>query len=268
MPELPDVETWKRYVDATSLHRKIASVELDAPRMLRGVTAGALRTALQGSAFSRTSRHGKFLFVEVSGRNWLVLHFGMTGHLRYHKQEGGEQDGDGPGEARLRVRFAGGYRLDGLWPRRLGRIGLAKSPAVFVRQEGLGIDALDPALDVGAFSPMLSDRRGALKSALMDQRFIAGIGNVYSDEMLFQARLHPRLAARGLDADQSRELHRALRHVLNLAIERQAQPDRLPRSWLLRHRAEGDRCPRCGAAVTQVRIAGRTACLCPSCQKP
>ena len=263
MPELPDVETWKRYVDATALHQKIAAVDVDAPRMLRGLTAEALRTALEGSAFAATGRHGKFLFVQVSAGDWLMLHFGMTGRLRYHKQ-----DGDRRGEARLRVRFAGGYRLDGLWPRRLGRIGLVKSPGAFVREEGLGIDALDPALDVGTFSAMLKDRRGSVKSALMDQRFIAGIGNVYSDEMLFQAGLHPRLAARGLDADRSRELHRALRHVLRLAIERQAEPDRLPRSWLLGHRHEGARCPRCGETVKQVKITGRTARLCPACQKP
>ena len=260
MPELPDVETWRRYVAATALHQEVAAVEIDAPRMLKGVTPDRLKAALEGRAFTTTARHGKFMFAALSEGGWLLLHFGMTGYLKYLKDPDGALTG-----ARLVLRFANGYHLAGFWPRRLGRIGLADDPAAFAAAEGLGPDAL--ALDQAAFAEMLAGRRGTVKAALMDQGFIAGVGNVYSDEILFQARIDPWAGPRKLDAGQTRALHRAMVHVLELAIERQADPERLPRSWLLPHRHEGARCPRCGGTVAQIKASGRTAWLCPACQR-
>lgn len=261
MPELPDVETFRRYVEATALHQKIVTAEVHAPRMLKGVSAARLAGALEGSAFASTARHGKYLFVALGRGGWLLMHFGMTGQLKYRKDGGEALAG-----ARLVVRFANGYCLAGFWTRRLGRIGLVEEPAGFVEAEGLGPDALDSRLDRAAFRKMLGGRRGMVKSALMDQGFIAGIGNIYSDEILFQAGIHPKAAARALDDDRANTLHRALRHVLRLAIERQADPERLPRSWLLPHRREGERCPRCGGAVDQLKVSGRSAYFCPDCQ--
>lgn len=86
MPELPDVETLKRYVDSTSLHHRIEKVDIDAPHMLRGVSADALRNALVGSEFFATARHRKFLLIKLCDGQWLVLHFGMTGTLEYKKR--------------------------------------------------------------------------------------------------------------------------------------------------------------------------------------
>lgn len=262
MPELPDVETWRRYVDATSLHQVIEGVEADAPRMLRGISAAELRANLTARAFVTTARHGKFLFVRVDQGPWLVLHFGMTGALKYFKDTG-----EAPAHTRLLAHFASGYNLAGIWQRRLGRIGLAESPADFVRQEGLGPDAFDPGVGLDQFRRLLRDRGGGVKSALMDQGFLAGIGNIYSDEILFQAGIQPEAKAAALDDDRIANLHRALRHVLRIAIERRADPERLPGSWLLPRRQVNARCPRCGAVLQQTRVAGRTAYFCPECQR-
>lgn len=259
MPELPDVETWRRYVEATALHREVAAVDVDAPRMLKSVTPDRLKAALEGHSFATTARHGKYMFAGLSEGGWLLLHFGMTGHLKYLKDPDGALDG-----ARLILRFANDYHLAGFWPRRLGRIGLVDDPVTFAEAEGLGPDAL--ALDQAAFAEILAKRRGTVKAALMDQGFIAGVGNVYSDEILFQARIDPRAAPRQLEARQTRALYRAMVHVLETAIERQADPDRLPRSWLLPRRHEGARCPRCGGPVARIKASGRTAYLCPACQ--
>ena len=261
MPELPDVETWKRYVDATSLHQKVSDVHVDAPRMLKGIAPDKLVAALKGSTFETTTRHGKFLFVGLGKGSWLLLHFGMTGYLKYVK--GGDEALPG---ARLVVHFTGSSRLAGFWPRRLGRIGLVEDPASFAAEEGLGIDALDPKLDLAAFRDMLARKRGTIKSALMDQGFIAGIGNVYSDEILYQAGLDPQAPARDLDERQTEALHRSMLHVLELAIERQADPERLPDSWILPRRHEGERCPRCGGTIEKVKFSGRTAYVCRACQ--
>ena len=261
MPELPDVETWKRYVDATSLHRRIRRVEVDAPRMLKGVSGGQVAEALKGTSFESTQRHGKHLFVELSSGGWLMLHFGMTGYLRYRETADADLE-----KARLVVWFGGERHLAGFWQRRLGQIGLVDSPGDFAREEGLGPDALDPEIDLARFREMLGARRGSVKSALMDQGFLAGIGNVYSDEILFQAGLHPKAAARELDEGETRSLYRAMHHVLDVAIECQAEPERMPDSWILPRRSEGERCPRCKGEVQPIKISGRTAYYCPACQ--
>jgi formamidopyrimidine-DNA glycosylase len=261
MPELPDVETFRRYVDATSLHQKIAAVDIDAPRMLQGVSKKRLISALTGKAFRETARHGKFLFVRFDSAAWLVLHFGMTGYLDYFKGKG-----DLAAEPRLQIHFTNDHHLAGVWQRRLGRIGLAEAPAAFAEQEGLGPDALDPAIDVETFGDMFRRKGGSVKSALMDQAFLAGIGNIYSDEMLFQAGLDPRHRAKSLDDGQLADLHRAMLHVLKVAIDRQADPGRMPDSWLLPARDKDGTCPRCGGPLERIKVAGRTAWLCPECQ--
>lgn len=261
MPELPDVETFRRYVDATSLHQRITAVDLDATRMLQAARAEEIRAALTGGRFEATARRGKFLFVAIDDGPWLVLHFGMTGFLTYFKA-----DGAAPSHTRLLVHFEGGYRLAGVWRRRLGRIDLAHDPDDFAVTNGLGPDAFAPTLGRDELAAMLAERRGGLKSALMDQGFIAGIGNTYSDEILFQAGLLPDRAAAELTGDDLDALHRALRHVLETAIDRRADPGRLPASWLLPHREEGARCPRCGGELAHRRIAGRTSWYCPRCQ--
>lgn len=261
MPELPDVETFRRYVDATSLHHRIDEIEIDTPRMLKGVTAATLRSRLKGAQFKSTARHGKFLLVEFGDGGWLVLHFGMTGYLEYRKS--GE---DIPEHTRLIVHFGNDYRLAGIWQRRLGRISLTRSPAHFVQEEGLGPDAWEPGIALDDFRRMIRERRGSIKSALMDQAFIAGIGNVYSDEMLFQSHIHPGAAANSLDEGQLAELHAKMLHVLRVAIERQADPERLPESWLLPRREDGQRCPVCRGEVKSLKVSGRTSYICPSCQ--
>jgi formamidopyrimidine-DNA glycosylase len=259
MPELPDVECLRRYVDATSLHQTIDDMAVDAPRMLKETSAENLRATLQGKAFRGTARHGKHLLIDVADGPWLMLHFGMTGRLDYARQ-----DGAPPEHTRLQIRFENGYRLAGIWQRRLGEITIAADPASFAEARELGPDALDLELD--AFKALFEKRRGTIKSALMDQRFIAGLGNVYTDEILFHARIDPRRRAGHLANAELGELHRALLHVLRLAIERQADPDELPDSWLLPHRSTEARCPRCGARIEKVETAGRTGYRCPKCQ--
>jgi formamidopyrimidine-DNA glycosylase len=262
VPELPEVETFKRYVDSTSLHHRIKKVEVDAPRMLKGVSARALRTALEGSEFSKTVRQGKNLLICIKGGPWLHLHFGMSGTLEYAKDAG-----ERPAHTHLLVHFANGYRLAGIWQRRLGRIGLADDPAAFAETHDLGPDALDSEISFKDFKRRLQERRGAIKSALMDQTFLAGIGNVYSDEVLFQSGIRPDVKVSNLSDARMRALHRAMRHILRTAVARQAYPARLPETWLLPHRYKGAKCPRCGSALQQKRSSGRTAYFCPRCQQ-
>lgn len=262
MPELPDVETWKRYVEAKALHQEISGVRIDASRMLQDVSKAELRRGLEGDRLSSARRHGKYLFAGTERNGWLVLHFGMTGFLRY-----GNNSEPDPYPPSLVIRFSSGCRLAGMWPRRLGRISLTSDPAAFVESKGLGPDPLVSGMELDAFIALFRQRGGSLKPALMDQKFLAGLGNVYTDEILFQARLHPRASLSDLGEKDLKRLYRAMHHVLDVAIEREADPERLPETWLLPHRNKGASCPRCNGALQRIRIGGRTTYVCPACQK-
>ncbi len=259
MPELPDVETYKRYLDATALHQPIARIRVGAQRLLHGISPQALGRRLDGHSLESTGRHGKYLFVRVDEAGWLVLHFGMTGKLRYAKSPDST-----PRHVELLLQFENGAALAYIAPRKLGRIDWAEAPDDYVAARGLGPDAL--RLDYTTFRERARSRRGRVKSWLMNQAALAGIGNIYSDEILFQAKIHPRRAVAELDGTTLQTLHRVLGRVLRQAIDAHANPDSMPRSFLLPHRAAGGRCPRCGAQVDAIRVAGRTSYYCPRCQ--
>jgi len=135
-----------------------------------------------------------------------------------------------------------------------------------IERHELGPDALDDTLDAAAMAERFSQSRAAVKSALMNQKLLAGIGNIYSDEILFHTRLHPSTPASDLDKATLRKLHRNMRKVLDKAIECGADPNRLPHTYLLPHRHKDGECPRCGRPLDKLKVTGRTAWLCPSCQ--
>jgi formamidopyrimidine-DNA glycosylase len=132
-------------------------------------------------------------------------------------------------------------------------------------KRGLGPDAL--GISLLQFKAIVGKHRGAAKTILLNQQLIAGIGNLYADEILFRARVHPAIdAARLRDKDLAR-LFRAMRPVLEKAIALKTDFNRLPKSWLLTHRGKGGRCPRCGRALKSATIGGRTSWFCVHCQK-
>src|SRR5437667_4525017 len=259
MPELPEVETFKRYFDATSLHQRIADVDVLSAYLLKSVSARELGRRLKGRRFESTRRHGKHLFARTDGNIWLRLHFGMTGSLRYFKGEN-----KAPRHTRMLFVFVKDYRLAFDDQRKFGEIGLIQDVDEFRKKRALGPDALD--VDLTKFKKLLGKHRDAVKAILMNQRLIAGIGNIYADEILFHARIHPATPiARLRDKDRMR-LFRAMRHVLKKAVHYQADANRMPKTWLLSHRGKGGKCPRCGRELRSSKIGGRTAWFCPHCQ--
>ena len=258
MPELPDVEVYKGYTDATSLHQRIRAVTVRNRKILKGVSPAKLRGTLQSRSFQCTARHGKHLFIKTDNDRWLMLHFGMTGSLRYFRNE----QKAGP-HARLIIGFRNGYNLAFVCLRLFGSVRLITSPDNFVTENRLGPDAL--SIDFGHFEKILQSSKAPAKSTLMNQRRIAGIGNIYSDEILFQSSVHPRTPTNELTGDQIRKIYRNMSKVLKRAIERKANPNHLPQSYLLPHRRKGGRCPRCHTVFESVKI-GRTAYFCPNCQ--
>jgi formamidopyrimidine-DNA glycosylase len=262
MPELPDVEGFKAQLDETSLHKEIAATHVHDERILDDVTASLLGRRLKGAKFTRSRRHGKHLFAKAGDAGWLVLHFGMTGSLAYE-----ERQGDPPGHARVVIDFANDHRLAYICRRMLGKVGFAEDIKRFIADEGLGPDALAEDVTLSHFREMMRGRSGSLKGLLMDQSFIAGIGNVWSDEILYQATLHPKQRANDLSDQDVKTLHRTMRRVLEVGAQHGGRADELPNSYMLPHREEGASCPKCNGEMKKITVAGRSAYICPDCQK-
>jgi len=260
MPELPEVETFKRYLDSTSLHRRITGVEVRDAYVLRGVSARELARRLNGRRFENSVRHGKHLFVRAGDDLWLRLHFGMTGSLEYLRN-----DEVPPKTARVIFRFADNCRLAFDDQRKFGEIELIESVDEFRQARRLGPDALE--IGLLQFKAIVGKHRGAVKAILLNQQLIAGIGNLYADEILFRARMPPATEAVRMSEKDLKRLFRATRYVLDKAIALKTDFNRLPKSWLLTHRGKRGRCPRCGRALKFATICARSSWFCPHCQK-
>lgn len=261
MPELPDVEEFRRYCNSTCLHQTVNSVDVKSKRVVEGLNAAELDSSLKGKSFESTDRHGKYLFLHLSDQDWLVLHFGMTGDLKYYKN-----GGENPEYTQVLFNFKNSYHLAYSMPRKLGKIRLISNKGDFIQRQELGPDALGDSLDFETFNNLLSGRRGMVKSTLMNQQILAGIGNVYSDEILFQAEIYPRKKLDELSEDDLHRLYSKMREVLRTAIRHHADPEQFPESYLIPHRSEGEDCPRCDGKVKKVEVSGRTGYYCPSCQ--
>jgi len=259
MPELPDVEVFRRYLERHAGGADIVEAEVRDARCLEDIGADRFEALLAGTQFGQSRRHGKHLLVRLKEDLWLTLHFGMTGYLVR------VTDDEEPDYSRISFHLGGGGSLHYILKRMLGRAGITNSPEAFIDRHDLGPDALD--LDSDAFDELLQSARGGVKSLLMNQARVAGIGNVYSDEMLFQAGIHPAARCGDLHVDARGRLDVARREVLETAIEREADPERLPGTWLLPHRDEGARCPRCGGSINREVVSGRGAYFCDSHQE-
>jgi formamidopyrimidine-DNA glycosylase len=261
MPELPDVERFKQYFNATSLHKTITEVEVHHRRVLENVSAGFLRESLAGASFAETERIGKYLFARLTlqSETWLVLHFGMTGYLKYF-----QSPGDNPEHERLLVSFENGYFLAYVCQRLLGKISITASPEKYAADTGLGPDAASISRE--QFARLFSGGRGAVKSALMNQKKIAGLGNIYTDELLFQARVHPETEKTSLSRETKNMLYEKMGEILSTAIDNNADVGRFPSSYLLPHREKNAKCPNCGGYVKKIKVGGRGTFFCPACQ--
>ena len=258
MPELPEVETFRRYIESTSMYRLIVKAEVKRSLIVRPFQVQSVIAAVEESTFVSSQRYGKNLFLELSRGGWLTWHFGMTGEPVFF-----ERMIDEPRYDRFLFTFENGY-LAFNDPRMLGRIGITPSPDEYIKKKGLGPDVL--AMTKADFLKIMERSRGAAKSVLMDQHKMAGVGNLYSDEALFQSRIDPRAPVQGLERGDMEGLYLNLRKVLRRSIERGGDLSRLPWSYLLRHRSRGESCPNCGGEVLSKPLGGRTSYFCPRCQ--
>ncbi len=258
MPELPDVAAFGRTARENGLNRTIEYVDLLETSIAEGVSEKTLNDQLKGHQFTDTRQHGKHLLLRTT-EGWLALHFGMSGSLA---PCGGKDDM--PRHTRMLIRF----QKDALAftsQRKLGKIEWTRNPDEFVREKGLGPDAL--RVDKKTFIDRLKDRKGMVKTALMNQKVLAGIGNEYSDEILYQAGIHPKSKTGALTKNDWEKIYRKAHDILPEAEDLLAKGKSLPEAWLISHRKKGESCPSCGGEVKKEKIGGRGGFLCPKCQK-
>ncbi|MCF7872705.1 MAG: formamidopyrimidine-DNA glycosylase [Candidatus Omnitrophica bacterium] len=259
MPELPDVEIFRRYLSRTSLNKKIKEVDLDTAKIVEGVSASKLKKELKGKKFKTTKRIGKNLFVKID-KKWLLFHFGMTGFINYFKKEN-----DKPKHTRLLIHFSNGNYLAFVNTRLLGKVTIINNLDNYLEDKRIGEDAL--TISYKEFKPIIDKANKSIKSFFMDQTKIAGSGNIYTDEILYQAKILPKKKANKLSDKNKKKVFDKMKYVLKKAIESRADPGRIPSGWLLNHRDESDKCPKCSKKIKRVKVSGRSAYFCKNCQK-
>lgn len=260
MPELPEVELYARYFAEHALRQKVARVDIRDARIL-GVREDALVRALTGQRFRGVERHGKHLFADARSQ-WLHLHFGMSGDLAYYRDAEEE-----PRFARVVFDFANGAHLAFEDMRLFGIVDLTPSPVDYIREHELGPDPLEQSFTLKRFREIVTSRRGAVKALLMSQDIIAGVGNLYADETLFQTGVHPRRPVNEFEAAEVAAIYATMRKILRDVIARKARGAGYPRGYLIPHREEGDRCPRCGGEIKRTVVFGRTTYFCSKHQR-
>ncbi|OEV04374.1 Fpg/Nei family DNA glycosylase [Streptomyces oceani] len=257
MPELPDVEEFRRVLDSCGRRRSIRRVDVRDGGVLHDMSPRRFSRALEGRRFTEPVRHGKLLLARTGGPT-VLLHFGMTGQLVCDTDEDPEHPHDrvvfvlGGGR---RLRYRDQRKLRGLWL--LGE----KEETEWLRSQGPDAASAGRA-EVRA---ALRGSRAGVKSALMDQTVLAGLGNLLADEVLWRSRLDPRRSVALLSDEDHRRLYAALHGTLGPAIRAGRVPPR--GNWITGHRDDpAGECPRCGHRLEHARVAGRGTVWCPLCQ--
>ena len=271
VPELPEVETYRRFINEVAVGQTIVAVQVNDAHVL-ATPEDQLRAGLVGRTITGTSRLGKNCFLELDNGQVLVLHFGMTGDIGAYRDEP-----DAPRFTRVALHLDdSGLRLAFIDPRKFGRIRLAASAAAHQQAKKIGPDAL--VITAAELHQKLARRKTLLKPLLLDQSITAGLGNWIVDEVLFQAKIHPERLGSSLTEKEGRALHAAIQLVLNTAINQEANYRHFPASFLI-HAREWDTpataasddahtfCPRHPKGkIEKYYVGGRATYICPKCQ--
>ena len=277
MPELPEVETIRRDLDKEFVGKRIKKVEVTGARSVRRhADAGEFVARVEGRRLKSTVRRGKYLLLKLDSGDVVVVHLGMSGQLL-------RSDPKEPVSKHTHVvlSFTGAGQLRFVDPRTFGELFVTVPEALEeeVPELGhLGFDPIEEQVPWTRFAQLLAARRTKLKPLLMDQRFIAGIGNIYADEILFNAGLRPDRSSDKLTNQEIRRLYRAMIETLQEAIKHRGSSlaDQQYRDLFGEigefqrlhnvYDREGQACPRCRSTIVRIKGNGRSTFLCPQCQ--
>ena len=274
MPELPEVETVRQILQPQLAGRTVTAAEVCSPQIIACPDAGRFAELLRGKTIAGMDRRGKFLTIRFESGDRVVLHLRMTGQLLV--LPAGE-----PREkhTHLILTLSDGNQLRYIDVRRFGRFWYLKAdePDSITGQDKLGLEPLDDALTKDYLKARLGGRKKSIKEMLHDQSVVAGIGNIYSDEILFEAGIYPEEKCFDLTAGDWDSLAAKIKEVIAWGVTANGMT---PEEYLagagkeyrnmpdLRvYGREGQPCSRCGAAIERTVIGGRSSCYCPVCQR-
>ncbi|MBK7917280.1 MAG: DNA-formamidopyrimidine glycosylase [Chloroflexi bacterium] len=269
MPELPEVETTVRALRQPLIGSTITDVRSDWPRQIITPDLAELQARIYGLKILAINRRGKYLVFTLNGRETLIIHLKMSGHLSV-------VDKAAPTSKHVHTAFglADGRELRFSDTRKFGRVYLVTDPAEVLGK--LGPEPLAPEFTVDVLAGRLAGRRRALKPLLLDQTIIAGIGNIYADESLYYAGIDPRRTAVSLSAADIARLYTAVQKVLRLGIAREGasistyiKPDGQKgdmQNAVAVFRRTGDPCYECQTPIVRIILGGRSTHFCPHCQ--
>lgn len=270
MPELPEVQALVAFLQERAVGRTVARVDVASIQVLK--TYDPPPTALAGLAVTGVRRHGKFLDVDADGLH-LVVHLARAGWLQWRDAlpPAPPRPGKSPLALRVHLDDGSGFDLTEQGTQKRLAVYVVRDPALVPGVARLGIDPLDPAFTPDVLAGLLAGVRGQVKGVLTDQSVLAGVGNAYSDEVLWEMRMSPFKPAHSLTPAQVEELYAALLRTLREAV---ARADGLAakalkaekRSGLSVHGRAGLPCPRCGDTVREVSFATKSLQYCPTCQ--
>ncbi|MEM7655759.1 MAG: DNA-formamidopyrimidine glycosylase family protein [Bacteroidota bacterium] len=259
MPELPEVERYRRYLRESVLDQPIRKVEaFNEGRMLPGGLE-RLQQVMEGQRLTHFDRIGKYLFPHLDNGTVMLWHFGMSGRpVFYH------ESADIPKYERIRFSFDDGYRLAFSSLRKFSRLEVGESVAAFQQAKKLGQDAMEISQE--DFVTALSRKKTRIKPALLEQKHFAGVGNWIADEMLFQANIHPEVRCQEVGELGLRHLYLAMQEILQTAISHEADYNTFPKHFMVISRwGEAEGCPRCGGELTKLVVGGRGTYICETC---
>lgn len=273
VPELPEVETIRRHLAPHVEGRTLVDLDILDARWCAPIAPAELKAALIGRKVQRLGRRGKYLAWELEDDVFLHMHLRMTGTLLH-------RPATPPPHARVRFDLDGGGELVFVDPRRFGTgelaLGTAARDAFFAKR--LGLEPFAPAFTAAHLHALAQACRAPVKAFVLDQKRIAGVGNIYADEALFRARIHPLRLASTLRRARVAALRDAIVEALHAGIAARGasiddfrDPDGARGAFqdqFLVHRREGEPCPECGRAVRKLRAAGRGTYVCEGCQRP
>lgn len=286
VPELPEVETIRRQLEPDLAGRRIETVEVLDPYFAKPGRSAEFEAAVTGREVMDVSRRGKYLLLDFDDGRSAVIHLRMTGSLVLIAPDGTANPGDARidrpeiSEKHLKARFMldDGGELRFSDPRRFGRgfVATASELREYFDQR-LGVEPLSEEFTVAEMARVSARRTGPLKSFLLNQKVVAGVGNIYADEALFRARLHPLSPAGSMTEDQQRALRDGVVEALQRGLDlggasiddyRDAKGQRgTMQTEFLVHRREGLPCPECGGSIERIVVGGRSTYFCPNCQK-
>jgi len=287
MPELPEIETIVRELKKALKGAVILDAKFSRPKLIRGISYPAFRKTLKGKKIQKIERKAKYILLHLSGGKTLILHLGMTGRLLLHPQKRAGQIINLKTGKKEPDRFVRGQFflnknrvLDFSNLRLLGKVYLINTANLTEKDpvKKLGIDPLSQGFTYSLFAEQLKKRKGKIKPILMDQTFLAGIGNIYSNEILFDAKIHPLAKIQNLAPAQIKALYLSVKKILKEGVKYGGTTDSdffdlrgatgNYQKHLKVYRKTGQPCPRrCGGRIKQMKLNGRSAYFCPQCQK-